>query len=175
MTRTIRLAGVCTVLALGALAAPAARAQEIPAPAVELVAGWARYDLSGTGTTPFAAVRADLPMTTWLYAELSFATLRYTSQGGDRIRHLATEVQVQGSYPIGRFHPYLGAGAGGFFDLRKQRSGADFARPTLSGAGGVRVALPYGFGARVELRIRGIGSGGEATTDEWGVGVSHTF
>jgi hypothetical protein len=170
-----RLAGACAALGLCVLSAARAQAQEIPPPAAALVVGWAQYDLSGTGGTPFEALRADLPMAPWLYAELSFGTLRYTSQGGASIRHLTTEVQLQGTVPFGRLHPYLGAGAGGFFDLRKQRGGAQFARPTFSGAGGLRVTLPRGFGARAELRVRGIGKSFGATIAEWGIGASHTF
>jgi hypothetical protein len=52
--------------------ASAARAQEIPPPAVTLLGGVAQYDLSGTGSEPFGSVRLDLPMTRWLYAEPSF-------------------------------------------------------------------------------------------------------
>lgn len=151
------------------------RAQEIPPPAIALVAGVSQYDLSGTGTVGFASLRLDLPMATWLYAEPGFGTMRYVSQGGERIRHLAAEVQLQGSWPLGRFHPYLGAGAGGFFDLRKQRGGAQFVEPSVSGAGGLRVTLPHGLGVRAELRVRAIGKRFGASMAEWGAGVSKSF
>ena len=162
------------VLALALGAAPAA-AQEIPPPAVALVAGAWQYDLSGTGTVPFVSLRLDLPMSDYVWAEPSFGYAKYTSQGGEEIPHLVTEVQVQGTMAFGRFRPYLGAGAGGFFDLRKQRGGTDLVRPTFSGAAGVRAALRWGFGARAELRVRGVGKSFSGTVAEWGVGASRTF
>jgi hypothetical protein len=160
-----------------ALAAPseALRAQEIPPPALALVGGVAQYDLSGTGTEGFLGLRLDLPMSDYVVAEPGFVYMSYRSQGGDLIRHLTAEVQVQGSYPFGRWRPYLGVGAGGFFDVRKQRGGAELVRPTFSGAGGVRVGLRGALGARGELRVRGIGEGFNGTIAEWGAGLSWCF
>lgn len=164
------------VMSVLALAAAPAGAQEIPPPAVVLMAGAFQYDLSGTGTVPFVGLRLDLPMSDYVYAEPSFGYAKYTSQGGDTVPHLTTEVQVQGSMPFGRFRPYLGAGAGGFFDLRKQRGGTELVRPTFSGAAGVRVDLRrWGLGTRAELRVRGVGKSFSGTVSEWGLGVSRTF
>jgi hypothetical protein len=151
------------------------RAQEIPPPAVAVMLGVAQYDLSGTGTEGFVALRVDLPMSDYLYAEPNFGYMSYRSQGGDVVRHLTAEVQLQGSFPFGRWRPYLGGGAGGFFDLRKQRAGAELVRPTVSGAGGVRVALPADLGARGELRVRGIGKSFSGTAAEWSAGLSWSF
>ena len=172
----MRGGGWCAVVAL-ALAAPAGalRGQEIPPPALGLVAGVAQYDLSGTGTEGFFGLRLDLPMSEYVFAEPGFVYMSYRSQGGDLIRHLTAEVQVQGSYPLGRWRPYLGAGAGGFFDLRKQRGGAELVRPTFSGAGGTRVDLTGALGARAELRVRGVGKGFNGTIAEWSAGLSWSF
>ena len=152
-----------------------AGAQEIPPPAVAVVAGVAQYDLSGTGDETFIALRIDLPMAEYLYVEPSFGYMSYESQGEEDIRHLSAEVQVQGSWPLGRWRPYLGVGAGGFFDLRKQRGGSDLVQPAFSGATGLRVDLPSGFGARAELRVRGIETGFTGTVAEWGAGLSRSF
>ena len=155
--------------------AAAVEAQEIPPPALALMLGVSQYDLSGTGTENTAALRVDLPMSDYLYAEPGFAYMRYRTDGGDSIRHLTAEVQVQGSYPFGRWRPYLGAGAGGFFDLRKQRGGAELVQPTVSGAGGVRVGVTSGLGARAELRLRGIGKHFGGGAAEWFGGLSWSF
>jgi hypothetical protein len=169
-----RCADRCAALAF-ALTAGTLRAQEIPPPALALVAGVSRYDLSGTGTEGHVGLRLDLPMSDYVYAEPGFVYMTYRSQGADPIRHLSAEIQVQGSYPFGRWRPYLGAGAGGFFDLRKQRGGAELVRPAFSGAGGTRVALTGNLGARAELRVRGIGKGFDGTTAEWSAGLSWSF
>lgn len=165
-----------TIAAL-ALAAPRAGAQgqEIPPPALALVAGAFQYDLSGTGTEPFVALRLDLPMSEHVIAEPNLGYVSYTTQGGDPIRHLTAEVQLQGSWPIGRWRPYLGAGAGGFLDLRKQRDGGEFARATVSAAAGMRVDLLAQLGARAELRVRGIGEGFSGSAAEWSAGISRSF
>ena len=162
-------------LVSSAASAKALRAQDIPPPALALVVGAAQYDLSGTGTVPFVALRLDLPMSEHLYVEPGFAYMAYSLPVGDRVRHVSAEIQLQGSLSFGRWNPYLGAGAGGFFDLRKQRGGADLAQPAFSGAGGVRVELPASLGARAELRIREIDTGFTGSVAEWGVGLSWSF
>lgn len=175
MTRKMSTA-MAAVAAAGLVAgSPRLGAQEIPPPAVALIGGAFRYDLDGIGTEPFVALRLDLPMATWLYLEPSFGYVTYTSRGGSHIRHLTAEVQVQGSMPFGRWHPYLGGGAGGFFDLRKQRAGADFVQPTVSGSGGVRFTLPRGLGVRAELRVRGMGEHFAGSATEWSGGISKSF
>jgi hypothetical protein len=88
------------------------------------------------------------------------------------VPHLTAEVQVQGTVPLGRWRPYLGAGAGGFLDVRKQRQGAELVRPTFSGSAGVRVAVWSALGARAELRVRGVGKGFAGTVSEWGAGLA---
>ena len=168
----------CGAVAAALMAFPGAgdaRAQEIPPPAVALTLGLSQYDLSGTGTESTIALRIDLPMSDYLYAEPGFAYMQYRTDGGESIRHLTAEVQLQGSYPFGRWRPYLGAGAGGFFDLRKQRGGAEFVEPTVSGAGGVRVAVVSDLGARAELRVRGIGRHFGGSAAEWSAGAFWSF
>jgi hypothetical protein len=165
----------CGAVAAALAGAGALGAQEIPPPAVAIVAGVSQYDLSGTGTEGFVALRVDLPMSDYIYAEPSFGYMSYRSQGGDLVRHLTAEVQLQGSYPFGRWRPYLGGGAGGFFDMRKQRGGAELVRPTVSGAGGVRVELLEDLGARAELRVRGIGKSFGGSAAEWSAGLSWSF
>jgi hypothetical protein len=150
-------------------------AQEIPPPAVAVTLGVSRYDLSGTGTESLVGVRLDLPMSDYLYAEPSFTYMSYRSDGGATVPHLTAEVQLQGSYPFGRWRPYLGGGAGGFFDMRKQRDGTDLAQPTISGAAGVRVDFPGNLGARAELRVRAVGRHFGASAGEWSAGVSWSF
>ncbi|MSR35744.1 MAG: hypothetical protein EXR95_03725 [Gemmatimonadetes bacterium] len=155
--------------------AGALRAQEIPPPALALVAGVAQYDLSGTGTEPFVGLRLDLPMAEFLYAEPGFGYMTYTSQGGEHVPHLSAEVQVQGTLPLGRWRPYVGVGAGGFFDLRKQRGGGELVEPTFSGSGGVRASVVSDLGAHAELRVRGVGKSFAGTIAEWSAGLAWAF
>jgi hypothetical protein len=140
----------------------------VPRPAFSVVGGVSQFDLSGTGSTPFAAVRLEVPITAFIL-EGSLGALRPKEQIGTRT-YIVPEAQLQWQlFPI-VIHPYLGAGVGWF----RAVSGPD-PHPndlTVSASGGVRVNLPFaGLRLRGELRVRGIGPGFTGSAAEWTVGL----
>lgn len=143
-------------------------------PAVSLSGGAFAYDLSGTGTVPMLALRAELPLARFALVEGGLMAARPDQQFGARTTFLAPEAQLQVQLPLagGRVAPFLGVGAGAAFDLRERRFGGTRADPTVSGAGGVRAWLTEQVGVRAELRVRGIGRGFAGSAAEWTLGAS---
>jgi hypothetical protein len=163
-----RLFGVAGLLAAATLA-PAARAQLLPIPHVSVMGGVSQWDLSGTGTSPFGAVRLEVPLV-FIIAEGSLGVFRPNEQGGTRT-YVIPEAQLQWQILPLLVRPYIGVGGGWF----KAVSGADPKRSQLTGSAsaGVRVGIPFiGAGLRGELRVRGIGSGFSGSAADWTVGVS---
>lgn len=139
--------------------------------AAGIVGGAAQYDLSGTGTAPFASFRLDIPVGRNLVLEPALGYLTYVAQS-DRRRHLLLpEIQIQAQVYGERVRPYLGAGFGASWALLPGEDQGDL---TLSGAGGARVLLGTAWMVRGELRVRVIDPWG-ATTADWGLGVSRRF
>jgi hypothetical protein len=149
--------------------APSATHAQLPRPHVSLMGGVAQFDLSGTGTARFGAVRVDLPVF-FAIAEGSLGVFRPKEDPGRRT-YMIPEVQLQWQFLPFVVKPYLGAGVGYF----RATSGPS-PHPsdvTLSASGGVRVAAPLiPLGVRGELRVRGIGSRFTGSTAEWTIGVT---
>jgi hypothetical protein len=105
------------------------------------------------------AVRAELPLTRFALVEGGLTAARPDQQFGARTTFLAPEAQLQLQLPVAgrRVAPYVGAGAGAAFDLRRDRFGGTQADLTVSGAGGLRAWLTEQVGLRAELRVRGVG------------------
>ena len=143
-------------------------------PAVSISGGAFSYDLSGTGTAPMLAVRAELPLTRFALVEGGLTAARPDQQFGARTTFLAPEAQLQLQLPVagGRVAPYVGAGAGAAFDLRRDRFGGTQVDLTVSGAGGLRAWLTEQVGLRAELRVRGVGRGFTGSAAEWTLGAS---
>jgi hypothetical protein len=160
---------VPSVLFAAALFVPRAAHAQLPVPSLALVGGVSNYDLSGTGSTAFGAVRVDVPLLA-VIAEGSLGMMRPKEQDGTRT-YVIPEVQLQYQlFPL-LVRPYLGVGGGVF----KAIAGPDPQRSdfTLSAAAGVRATIPLiGFGVRAEARVRGIGSGFSGSSTELTVGVS---
>jgi hypothetical protein len=160
-------------LALVAAAPIAAHAQKAgAAPAVSLSRGYFEYDLAGVGTSRMFALRGERPLGSRVIVE---AGVVYSEPKFDDIRepYLIPEVQAQLQWPRGRVAPYIGVG-GGMVYVR-DRENLDFDRQTeitISGAGGVRLALTEQLGLRGELRARGIGHRFAGSSTEWTLGVS---
>ena len=155
-------------LALLALHASSARAQ-LPIPSLSLMGGVSQWDLSGTGTSPFGAVRLDVPLL-FLVAEGSVGIFRPKEDGGTST-YVIPEAQLQWQiFPL-LVKPYIGVGGGVFRSLSGPRGTSNTI--TASASAGVRVGLPLiGAGLRAELRVRGIGSGFGGSAAEWTAGVS---
>jgi hypothetical protein len=171
---------VATLLVVGA---PAASHAQATRPAVSVSAGAFQYDLSGTGTSPMLAVRAELPLSRFFLVEGGVAAARPLQQFAftsttclrcTRTTFVAPELQLQVQAPLGggRVAPYLGLGGGAALDLRGAAYGGNYNTYTASGATGLRYWLSDNFGLRGELRVRGIGKTFGGSTAEWTLGTS---
>jgi len=168
------LATLVTAAAIVAAPAPglSQAVPSVPAQrAVALLAGVSQYDLSGTGTTPFGAVRFDLPVARAIILEPGLALLTYEPQFGERVTHVLPEVQLQVQRAASVFRPYLGAGMGASWAGRSGEDELDF---TLAGSGGVRLVTQSAWVLRSELRVRVIDPW-VGTTADWSLGVGRAF
>ncbi len=139
-------------------------------PTLTIMAGPSQYDLSGTGTAPFAGVAVAIPLGRFLLLEPALSVMQYNADFGLHVRHVFPEAQVQAQLPLaGGAAPYLGIGAGRTFVFE---SGDHFSALTLSAAGGIRIPLSPAWGVRGELRVRAVDPWGAVTAD-WGLGISH--
>lgn len=164
---SIRRRAACVLaLLMSAGAAPAA-AQSL----LTVTAGPSQYDLSGTGTAPFAAIRAMLPFHAALSVEPSLGWMSYDTQSDARSTLWFPEAQLVAHPWTGLVRPYVGAGAGlGFVS----GPGDDEIETTLSVALGALFDLNDTWGVRGELRMRAIDPW-VGTTADWGLGVTRRF
>jgi hypothetical protein len=121
-------------------------------PALAVLGGPSPYDLSGTGTGGFGAVRLEVPSGRLLVFEPGIAVFRYRSQADESITYLLPEVSAQVQVVGGPIRPYLGGGIG-FTEFLSGRGQSKF---TLHGAAGLRIAIAGGWGLRGEARLRSI-------------------
>ena len=168
--------GTALLLAAAIAAAPApGLSQAVPSVpaqrAVAVLAGVSQYDLSGTGTTPFGAVRFDLPVARAIIVEPGLTLLPYEPQFGERVTHILPEVQLQVQRAASVFRPYLGAGLGASWAVRSGEDEVDF---TLAGSGGVRLVTQSAWVLRAELRVRVIDPW-VGTTADWSIGFGRAF
>lgn len=136
---------------------------------VALVGGHMSYDVDtlGDGAVGFGGIRIRLSLGGFLLVEpgVTYALIQADTvgRGGDvDTPTIISEFQFQFQYPVGRFQPYAGVGAGGMLDLRDDRGGAregegpaDFLVSTYSTALGVATDRS-GWTFRVEVRQRWI-------------------
>ena len=147
--RTLLLVGLGVMLA---------GAGEAKAQSIAVSSGVLNYDLSGTGNTASIAVTVDRAIIgNWL-AEGGLTYARPTQQFRDRTNFFLPEAQVQYQFPIGRFAPFVGGGAGAAIDIRDELFGGTRTDLALSAGGGVRATLTETLGLRGDFRLRGIGS-----------------
>jgi hypothetical protein len=160
---------IALVLIAAAMFAPRRAQAQLPIPSLSLMGGVSSFHLSGTGTTPMAALRLDIPLLV-LVAEGSLGVLRPQEQSGTHT-YIVPEAQLQWQiFPL-LVRPYLGVGGGWF----RAVSGPGEHRNdlTLSASAGVRFSIPLiGAGLRAEARVRGIGSGFSGSATELMLGVS---
>jgi hypothetical protein len=160
------------LVSVGALALiPVAGVAQSSGRAVSVLAGPSQYDLAGTGTTAFVALRIDLPVDRRLVVEPAVTYLAYESQGGARTHHVLPEAQLQVTGAGEVVRPYLGAGLGASW---VSRGADDELGLSLSAAGGVRVRTSSSWILRGELRVRAIDPW-VGTTADWAVGIGRRF
>jgi hypothetical protein len=153
-----------------AVCAPARASAQLPIPRFEIAGGVSKFDLSGTGTAPFGAVRVDLPLSA-LIIEGSFGAFRPQENFGVRHVYVVPEGQVQLQLFPAIIRPYIGIGGG----WMRAVSGPDPRRNDVTGSlsAGIRAGLPgLPFALRGEVRLRGIGSGFSSSASEWTIGLS---
>ena len=140
-------------------------------PAVVLAAGLSQWDLSGTGSSPYLALRGDAPLgTRWVLGEVGVGYFSTDEQFGQRRSYLVPEAQLQLQWPLRIASPYLGVGGGW---IRGSGGGQSGTEVTTSIAAGLRVAsVTSPLGMRAELRVRGIGSEYTGSAAEWTAGAS---
>ena len=161
------LAGLVT----GAVAVSSSPARaQLPIPRFEIAGGVSKFDMSGTGTAPFGAVRVDLPLTALIF-EGSLGAFRPQEQFGVRRTYIVPEGQIQLQLFPAIIRPYIGVGGGWI----RAVSGPDPRRNDVTGSlsAGVRLGLPgLPFALRGEVRLRGIGSGFDQRASEYTIGFS---
>jgi hypothetical protein len=161
----VRLAAAVTALLF---VARAATAQGIrPRSEIGIAGGVAQWDLSGTGTAPFAALRVDRELTSWLILDGALGVLRPAEQVTERRTYLIPEAQLQVQLANGMIRPYLGAGVG----YMKAISGSSRSYGIFSGSGGARVTVSPLLDVRGELRVTGV----SATLAQWTLGLARRF
>jgi opacity protein-like surface antigen len=169
----MRAAYVLSLILLASAVAPdtaEAQVQQSSGRALAVAGGVVQYDLSGTGTTAFGAVRLDVPLTSVVLLEPGLSFSRYGTQFGPSVSLLFPEVQLQ-VQGRGVVSPYIGVGVGPAFAFAEGYSETDL---SLSGALGLRVRVDPQWRIGGELRVRAIDPF-TGTTAEWGLGVSRRF
>lgn len=154
-------------IAVSLIAFPATAQRIRPRSEIGIAGGVAQFDLSGTGTAPFAALRVDRELTPWLILDGALGMLRPDEQVVERRTYLIPEAQLQLQFASGTIRPYLGAGVG----YMKAISGAPRSYGIFSGSGGARVSVSPLVDVRGELRVTGV----SATLAQWTLGLARRF
>lgn len=160
------LFALCALL----VARPQRAAAQLPIPHFGIVGGVSRYTLSHAGTTPFGALRVEIPLLMFV-GEGSLGVFRPHETDGTPT-YVIPEVQLQYQFLPFIVRPYVGVGGGWF----RAVSGTDPRGNELTGSAsaGVRITPPIlGFGLRGEVRVRGVGSSwGSRNATEYLLGIS---
>jgi hypothetical protein len=137
-----------------------------------------RYKLRGEGESGMIALRVESQLSRFVVAEGGILYAWPHNQAGDATHFWAPEIQVQVQRPFRGVAPYVGIGGGVAYDSGHYGSGspamqsAPHTDPTFSAAVGVRAWFTDDFGARTELRMRGVGGDFVRSTAEWTIGVA---
>jgi hypothetical protein len=175
----MRFTRLAILAAIGAAAMPgAATAQVLPGAsryAVSFSYGIFDYDLSGTGKSRMIAARVERPLSKYVLGEVGIAYSHPLLRSGEKTHYFIPELQVQAQLPLMVIAPYLGLGGGVAWDTRDRQRSVQDTRPTwdptISVSAGTRAWLTSIFGARAELRIRGIGGEFQGSSTEWTIGA----
>jgi len=163
----LTLAGLVTGVAV---LSPAQASAQLPIPRIGIAGGVSKFELSGTGTAPFGAVRVDLPLA-GLIVEGSFGAFRPQENFGVRRTYVVPEGQLQLQLFPAFIRPYVGVGGGW---VRAVSGPAPLRNDvTASVSAGIRAGLPgLPFALRGEVRVRGIGTGFGQRASEYTIGLS---
>ena len=162
--RTFGLVALCLTLS----AAPSfAQSTGRSRTGIGFSAGVAQFDMAGTGTAPFGALRLERELTSWLVGDLALGLIRPDEQISSRQTYVVPEAQLQVQRTLGRVRPYLGAGMG----MLKSLNGSARTYAIFSGATGARVAVTNALDLRGELRV----TGQSATLAQWTLGLARRF
>jgi hypothetical protein len=161
---------VFSALLLALLGTPALAQQT----SVSIYRGTSEYDLSGVDQATSTAVRLSRDLNSWIVVEGGLSFVELQQQFGHSKLYMP-EMLIQLQLPIGRFAPYVGAGAGLGIDVPENNQFSTDTDPTFLAGAGLRVDLPFNLLLGVDGRIRGFttrftGSGAEAS-----VGVGFRF
>ena len=147
----LRVFGVLLPLAAGVVTAVRAQGSR-DGPAISVMAGPSRYDLSGTGTALAGGLRIDIPSGRRMVIEIGATYLRYQPSQGPKVNYLLPEVSVQYILASAGVRPYVGGGLGEGEFL----SGPGAGKFTMHATGGIRAMIANGWGVRGEVRARSI-------------------
>ena len=170
-TRRLRVAASMLLLALLCSASHAAAQRGDGLGHVALVAGPVKYDLSGTGWSWGAGVRADLPVARVITFEGGLTYFQYDAQFDSSVKYLFPEVGVHLVLPTRALRPYLFVGGGAALSV-SGGAGTDVA---VHGGVGVRTAGEGRYGARIEGRFRNITVSANASMVEIFAGLSRRW
>jgi len=119
---------------------------------VAVVAGPVKYDLSGTGWSWGAGIRADLPVARVVTFEGGLTYFQYDAQFDSDVRYVFPEVGAHLVLPPRAVRPYLCIGGGAALSV----SGGGGSDVAVHGGIGVRTAGDGRYGGRIEGRFRNI-------------------
>jgi hypothetical protein len=165
---------VVLALALVAVAGAApgeAAAQDMPMTTTSSInAGIMVHRLEGSGSNPFFVFRTD-----YVVSDLSVAdfALGYGQADQDfgRSHFMLAEGQYQVRWPLDRFAPFAGMGAGIVADSPMDDELGTTWSPTFSLGAGVRAWIDETLRVRTDLRLRGIGADFGQSSLEWTFGL----
>jgi hypothetical protein len=176
VTRVKPVAMASAVVALLALpggpVGPAALAGQdmIMSSTTSINAGVMAHRLEGSGSNPFFALRTD-----YVVSDLSVADFAVgygqPEQDFGRSHFMLAEGQYQIRWPVHRFAPYAGMGAGVVADSPMTDELETRWSPTFSVGAGVRAWVDDTLRVRTDLRWRGIGADFGQTSMEWTFGM----
>jgi hypothetical protein len=133
-------------------------------------AGIMAHRLEGSGSNPFFALRTD-----YVVSDLSVADFAVgygqPEQDFGRSHFMLAEGQYQIRWPVHRFAPYAGMGAGVVADSPMTDELETRWSPTFSVGAGVRAWVDDTLRVRTDLRWRGIGADFGQTSMEWTFGM----
>jgi hypothetical protein len=139
-----------------------------------VTAGIAQVDGSGVQTTPIVSVSLAHALSSPLVVfQLGVSVVRPTEDySRSKTTEVMPEVQFQFQRPRGAVRPYVGAGIGASFVSNSDAWGIG---RMLSAGAGFRADISPLYGARAEVRARGIGSNFGRSITEATIGATRRF